>query len=188
MARARTGDSALDARMNIDSRVPEPPGPPRKPRYGSNTYWANKWDLIHPGTVPTKPPPSLGQRVRFTVRGLPPYKNLNFSLRNKHSPQVREFVRLRLAAEQAMAGRRWWAGAVELNLMIHTNRNLSLDLYLYQGGVFDALDGSHGPSFTFLPILYQDDGQICNSHTCAHLASTNYYTVDAVTIEQPGRR
>jgi hypothetical protein len=86
-----------------------------------------------------------------------------------------------------MASRRWWTGAVELDLMIHTNRDLDLDLYLYLGGVYDTLDGSHGPSFTFLPILYQDDGQICNSRTCSHLASTNYYTVDAVAIEETTR-
>lgn len=86
-----------------------------------------------------------------------------------------------------MAGRRWWTGAVELNLIIHTNRELDLDLYLYLGGVYDTLDGSHGPSFTFLPILYQDDGQICNSRTCSHLASTNYYTVDAVVIKETTR-
>ena len=30
----------------------------------------------------------------------------------------------------------------------------------YVSGVMDALDGSHGPGFTYLPIVYQDDCQV----------------------------
>jgi len=33
------------------------------------------------------------------------------------------------------------------------------------GGVMDTLDGSHGPSFTYLPVAYQDDCQVASSHT-----------------------
>ena len=31
---------------------------------------------------------------------------------------------------------------------------------LYVSGVMDTLDGSHGPGFTYLPIVYQDDCQV----------------------------
>jgi hypothetical protein len=37
---------------------------------------------------------------------------------------------------------------------------LERDLLDYVGGVMDALDGSHGQGFTYLPIVYQDDGQV----------------------------
>jgi hypothetical protein len=37
---------------------------------------------------------------------------------------------------------------------------LERDLLDYVGGVMDALDGSHGPGFTYLPIVYQDDCQV----------------------------
>jgi len=31
----------------------------------------------------------------------------------------------------------------------------------YMGGVMDTLDGSSGQTFTYLPIIYQDDCQVC---------------------------
>ena len=31
----------------------------------------------------------------------------------------------------------------------------------YEGGVMDTLDGSHGVHFTYLPIVYEDDCQVC---------------------------
>jgi hypothetical protein len=30
-------------------------------------------------------------------------------------------------------------------------------------GIMDALDGSSGPTFTYLPIVYQDDCQVAKS-------------------------
>ena len=38
--------------------------------------------------------------------------------------------------------------------------SLDRDLLQYVGGVMDTLDGSHGPEFTYLPIIYQDDCQV----------------------------
>jgi len=31
----------------------------------------------------------------------------------------------------------------------------------YVGGIEDTLDGSHGFTFTYLPIVFQDDCQVC---------------------------
>ena len=33
----------------------------------------------------------------------------------------------------------------------------------YLGGVMDSLDGSHGETFTYLPIAYEDDCQVVSS-------------------------
>ena len=33
----------------------------------------------------------------------------------------------------------------------------------YLSGVMDSLDGSHGQTFTYLPIIYEDDCQVVSS-------------------------
>ena len=33
----------------------------------------------------------------------------------------------------------------------------------FQSGIMDTLDGSHGQTFTFLPVVYEDDCQVAES-------------------------
>jgi len=68
---------------------------------------------------------------------------------------------LRRAALKAMGRRACYRGPVGLHLEIfaahlETGRNL-LD---YLSGIMDTLDGSHGATFTYLPVAYEDDCQV----------------------------
>jgi hypothetical protein len=60
-----------------------------------------------------------------------------------------------------MKGRARYHGPVELDLEMHAPhfepRRALLD---YQSGIMDTLDGSHGQSFTYLPVVYEDDCQV----------------------------
>lgn len=73
---------------------------------------------------------------------------------------------LRKAATNAMAGRAWYFGPVALDVSIFSPAHLgSLSLNDYIGGIMDTLDGSSGQTFTYLPIVYQDDCQVCEIQT-----------------------
>jgi hypothetical protein len=115
----------------------------------------------NPGVIPTLPPPDSGERVIIRVSGLPPYKDLSFSIRNPSHPNYAAFVELRNEAIKVMGSRTWYDGAIKLNLTLNAptlDRNLSN----YVGGIEDTLDGSHGMTFTYLPIVFQDDCQVCS--------------------------
>lgn len=115
-----------------------------------------------PGLLPTRSAPSSGETLLIEVPGLPPIKTVRQSIRNQRHPQHSLFVALRNAATRAMAGRAWYFGPVELHLTIFRPRHLdrwSLNDYL--SGIMDTLDGSSGPTFTYLPIIFEDDCQVC---------------------------
>ncbi len=117
-----------------------------------------------PGIIPKKPAPKDGDVIHIVVEGLPPYKDISKSIRNPKHPHYDRFVSLRKAAIDTMGGRCWYNGGVGLELSVYYNvldDNVSSTDYL--GGVMDTLDGSHGQSFTYLPIVYQDDCQIWHS-------------------------
>ena len=58
-----------------------------------------------------------------------------------------------------MGGRAWYDGAVKMDVTLYGSfSNESLNLYV--GGIMDTLDGSHGQTFTYLPVVYQDDCQV----------------------------
>ena len=116
-----------------------------------------------PGVLPTLPAPSAGDRIAFRVAGLPPYKDISQSIRNTSHPRYTSFVAIRNAATAAMNRRAWSFGPIKLDLTIHApamhpNRRL-VD---YMGGVMDTLDGSSGSTFTYLPIVFEDDCQVCD--------------------------
>ena len=119
----------------------------------------------NPGLLPTRPAPRSGESLLLEVPGLPPIKTARQSIRNDGHPQHHCFVALREAAISAMAGRAWYFGAVALDLTIfgpgHIDR-WSLNDYL--GGIMDTLDGSSGQTFTYLPIIFEDDCQVCATH------------------------
>ncbi len=116
-----------------------------------------------PGVVPNKRSPSPGDTFTIEVEGLPPYKDTSRSIRNIHHPRYDAFITLRRAAIGAMDGRACYTGAVALDLTVyapdlHKNRNIAD----YAAGIEDTIDGSSGVTFTYLPIIIQDDCQVVN--------------------------
>ena len=131
----------------------------------------------NPGPLPTKPPPASGQSVLMTVLGLPPYKDRHSSIRNVNSPQREAFLALRTAASEAMSGRRWYDGPIALDFVLRAPQLPPKKLTDYLSGIFDTLDGSHGPSFTYLPVLYNDDSQVCECKVGFEQATDVSYVV-----------
>lgn len=116
----------------------------------------------NPGVIPSLPAPSAGTRITIELPGLPPDKDTSRSIRNSRHPRHQSFLDLRAAAISAMAGRAWSFGAVGVDLTIHSPEppgNSYLNEYV--GGILDTLDGSAGRHFTYLPVLFQDDCQVC---------------------------
>jgi hypothetical protein len=63
-----------------------------------------------------------------------------------------------------MAGRAWYFGPVGLRLTVFGPASAdrwSLNEYL--GGIMDTLDGSSGQTFTYLPIVFEDDCQVADA-------------------------
>jgi len=119
----------------------------------------------YPGRLPNKPAPKPGESMHFTVPGLPPYKDRHFSIRNSRHRIHQRFLDLRLVAAKAMLGKAPYRGPIRLDFAmraptLEARRNLND----YLGGVMDSLGGSHGFSFTFLPIIYEDDCQIYSGY------------------------
>ena len=113
------------------------------------------------GALPSKPPPKPGEVISLRLDGLPSFKEINRSIRNPTHPRYEAFMRLRTAAILAMAGRECYRGPIRMELSLHAP-SLERRLMNYAEGIEDTLDGSHGPNFTYLPIVYQDDCQICS--------------------------
>jgi hypothetical protein len=119
-----------------------------------------------PGVLPTKPPPTEGERIIIRVDGWPPFKLGTQSLRNPNSPLYQRFLDLRQAATSAMDGRSWYDREVQLRVVFRFPDKkwpdkLEGDWALpYVSGIMDTIDGSHGTSFTYLPIVFQDDAQV----------------------------
>jgi hypothetical protein len=80
-----------------------------------------------------------------------------------------------------MAGRKWYEGAVRLELLYLCPQGGSVpELHPYLSGVMDTIGGSHGPTFVYLPIVYLDDCQVAESSLRREIAPTESYEV---TIE-----
>ena len=117
----------------------------------------------HPGVLPSKPSPQPGDTIGFALPGLPPYKDTHFSIRNQKHKIHPRFVALREEATRAMGGRAPFRGSIQLDIMVWAPRlDTTHTLLDYTSGIMDTLDGSHGPSFTYLPIAYEDDCQVCS--------------------------
>jgi hypothetical protein len=50
----------------------------------------------------------------------------------------------------------------------------------------DTLDGSHGPSFTYLPIVYQDDCQVAESSCRYVFAPSASYDLEIAFLSREG--
>lgn len=85
------------------------------------------------------------------------------SLRNPSNSRYGAFVELREVATKAMKGRAWYFGSIRLELVMYGPEELDRwTLIDYIGGIMDTLDGSSGKHFTYLPIAYEDDCQVCD--------------------------
>lgn len=114
-----------------------------------------------PGSLPTLPAPTTGEVITVELQGLPPKKNFHVSIRNRMHPLYSSFMALKHAATRVIAGRAWVFGKVDLELTLFTPVRFDRwTVLLFQGGIMDTLGGSSGRTFTFLPIVYQDDCQI----------------------------
>ena len=91
-----------------------------------------------------------------------------------------------------MAGRARYEGPIRLDLlMLAPDFERGRMLFDYTGGVMDCLDGSHGPSFTYLPVVYEDDCQVCDGLSSFKVASEVEYFVRIVFMgagpaDEPG--
>jgi len=121
------------------------------------------WLGYDPGILPTQSPPAPGESMEFHVDGLPPYKDLHFSIRNPRHKMHDRFVKLRRAAIAAAQGRAAYRGAISLSVIVEApGLDRGRSLHDYVSGIMDTLDGSHGVSFTHLPIVYEDDCQVAS--------------------------
>jgi len=117
-----------------------------------------------PGALPSLPSPREGETIRLTIDGEPPHKDVHFSIRNLKHRRYESFSKLRNAAIDAMKGRRWYDGPVQLDITLFAP-TLQKNLIDYMGGIMDTLDGSHGATYTYLPVAYQDDCQVVTGQT-----------------------
>jgi hypothetical protein len=138
-----------------------------------------------PGVLPTRPSPAPGEAVRIEVDGLPPIKDVSQSIRNPAHALHDRFRRLRSEAIAVMAGRAWSFGPIEVEVLIQGPIEERQEaLYSYLGGVLDTLDGSSGFTFTFLPIVFEDDSQVVASSVRWQHCDMERYAVQ-VAFHQP---
>jgi hypothetical protein len=77
-----------------------------------------------------------------------------------------------------MRGRRWSDLAISLTLSIFApSLEKGMDVIDYVSGVCDTLGGSHGQTFTYLPIIYQDDVQANLGKYQFHEGPKTYYVI-----------
>lgn len=129
-----------------------------------------------PGPLPTLPSPNPGDVVEIAVEGLPPRKDVSFSIRNINHRHYDRFLALRNKAIAAMNGRAWYDGAVEMEFVLYAPV-LEKEFLGFASGILDTLDGSHGFSFTYLPVVYQDDCQVVDTTYSFRESEETYYTL-----------
>lgn len=84
-----------------------------------------------------------------------------------------------------MGGRAWTFGAVRLNLVIHCAEHPGLfALGEFLGGIMDTLDGSSGMTFTYLPIVFEDDCQVCDANMTWSSSEEERYVLRIEFLEQ----
>jgi hypothetical protein len=134
-----------------------------------------------PGVLPTLPAPLPGETVLIKVNGVPPDKDVGQSIRNVNHPRHAAFVALRRAAAAAMNGRAWYHGPIALRLVLRARQRIrDRTLSDYTGGIADTLDGGHGFTFTYLPIVFEDDCQVVRSESQFEIGERDEHEV---TIE-----
>lgn len=131
----------------------------------------------NPGVLPTQPAIISGKVVEFEVYGYPPYKNEHFSIRNIKHKDHHRFVNLRDAGTEAMKGRAWTHSPIRMDFTLYApSLEKGKVLIDYAAGIEDTLDGSGGFTFTYLPVIFEDDCQICHvSMRFVHSKEVRYH-------------
>jgi len=89
-------------------------------------------------------------------------------------------MKLREASTLVMDGRAWYPGALSVKLeLFGPEADFRQHLVDYLGGVLDTLDGSSGNTFTFLPIVYEDDCQVAEVEVRFIEAESTRYAIIA---------
>ena len=136
-----------------------------------------------PGVLPTLPTPKSGERILINVKGDPPYKDIGRSIRNTKHPRYETFIKLRQEAIKVMNDRKWYDGPVTLIFTYYAPK-LKRTLLNYIEGISDTLDGSHGYSFTYLPIVFQDDYQVSGLKSKFVESKEIKYTVEIIFLDK----
>jgi hypothetical protein len=134
-------------------------------------------DVSDVGPLPVLPAPKPGEVLSLNLSGMPPEKTTGRSMRNAASPQRVKFMLLRDAAIAAMGGRKWYEGAVAIELKYRAPSPAPVLQQRFLDGVMDTLGGSHGPSFIYLPIVYLDDCQVAQATVMAEVGAVPVYEV-----------
>lgn len=77
-----------------------------------------------------------------------------------------------------MGGRAWYSGPIGLTFDLFCPEfEPRRSLNDYCGGIMDSLDGSHGFTFTYLPVVFEDDCQVCDSSSNFHVCEGTLYRI-----------
>jgi hypothetical protein len=130
-----------------------------------------------PGALPTRPAPLKGDVIRIEVQGLPPPKTIS-AVDPQCKPSNAHIIHGTETCCDCRDGRS--------RLGFRSSRAeyyavWSVDSGLYMGGVMDTLDSSSGTTFTYLPIVFEDDCQVVQSEVKRQDYPTNKYIIE-VTI------
>jgi hypothetical protein len=99
------------------------------------------------------------ETIKIKVEGIPPHKDRSRSIRNRKHPNHDRFLVLRKEAKNSMKGRDYYTGPVAVKFhYVRNDGNRTVGDYL--SGILDTLDGSHGFTFHWEPIVFLDDCQI----------------------------
>jgi hypothetical protein len=85
-----------------------------------------------------------------------------------------------------MAGRAPYRGPVAIEFVMHApecEKNRTPTDYM--GGIMDTLDGSHGVEFTYLPIAYEDDCQVCDGRSQFLSSTVTFYEITIRFLSEP---
>ena len=139
----------------------------------------NNYLPYNPGVFPSRSAPAAGESIIVYVKGLPPYKDEHFSIRNPRHKNYLRFEMLRETAIESMGGRAPYRGPVRLDFVMYGagfEPNRGLEDYI--GGIMDTLDGSQGADFTYLPIVYEDDCQVSDSKSEFIKSENEHYQIE----------
>ncbi|MFI5166777.1 MAG: hypothetical protein ACHQQS_09180 [Thermoanaerobaculales bacterium] len=105
-------------------------------------------------------------------------------MRNPTHPNYRAFLNLRAAAIAAMDRRAWSRGLVRLSVTLRCpSPPGGARMNEYLGGIADSLDGSHGFTFTYLPVAFEDDCQVAQATSSFEPASEPSYVLEIEFLE-----
>lgn len=114
-----------------------------------------------PGRVPTRRAFRTGKRIRFGVKGLPPWRDQTMPVSARDHPAHTAFVELREAATLAMRKHAWTDRPVDIMVKLKAPKlpagRAAID---FAWGLVEALAGSSDRAATYLPVIVQHKGLV----------------------------